>query len=418
MIYEKSVAIIGGGIAGLTALYDLKRGGVNATLYERDSDYGGRVKNVFVGNVPVELGAAIFNKHYRSFLGLASELGLESKIIRSRRGTKIFKGGKLVYLSPLSFLLSGEFSVADKVSLAGLLFDVRRYAAAVERYVERLYASDEFDPVAMAESEGLLKESYSKSFADYLQKRVSVAVKNRVLEPGFRAMLAQSTDELNMFCGMATLIEASTPVLKFKDGMRTITQALYNDVADNVRLGEEVSEVSRDGNGYHVKTGNSGRRFDYVIATASMPALREIFPEISTGLQYANTTMVAIRGRLKKELDDGKSGNILIGGENGVENITRYSADVFTVTSLDGNPGLGKYFSDYDIVHSHFWKAATPKLSPDAEFPKPVDETGTFYLAGDFWLPCIEMSVQTARKAAKKIVEINGRNKGVVSYAR
>ncbi len=133
-----------------------------------------------------------------------------------------------------------------------------------------------------------------------------------------------------------------------------------------------------------------------------MPALRKIFPEFSTGLQYASVTMVAIKGKLDRELDDGKPGNILIGGENGVENITRYSADVFTVTSLRGNPELGKYFSAYDIVHSHHWKAATPKLSPDAGFPKPVDETGTFYLAGDFWLPCTEMSVQTARTVAKK----------------
>ncbi len=226
MTRPKSVAIIGGGIAGLTALYDLRKGGVDATLYERDSGYGGRIKTVYVGDVPVEFGAAIFNRHYRSFLELASELRLESEITPSGRGTKIFKDGKLVYLSPSSFLFSGKFGVADKVSLARLLFDVRRYAAAVERYAERLYASDEFDPVAMAESEGLLKGSYSKSFADYLQKRVSVAARKHVLEPGFRAMLMQNTNELNMFCGIATLVEASTPVLKFKDGMRTITRAL------------------------------------------------------------------------------------------------------------------------------------------------------------------------------------------------
>lgn len=74
-----TVAIIGGGLAGLTAAYHLQKAGILATVYEAKSRPGGRVRSVThaVGpNLTVELGAELINTDHADLLALVDDLGL------------------------------------------------------------------------------------------------------------------------------------------------------------------------------------------------------------------------------------------------------------------------------------------------------------------------------------------------------
>lgn len=42
-MHKQSVAVIGGGMAGLSAAYNLQKLGLNATVFERESNVGGEL---------------------------------------------------------------------------------------------------------------------------------------------------------------------------------------------------------------------------------------------------------------------------------------------------------------------------------------------------------------------------------------
>lgn len=75
---KKSVGIIGGGLAGLTAAYLLKRDGFDITVIEARKKLGGRIYTKYSDiEAPIELGATWLGKKHTQLIALLSELGLE-----------------------------------------------------------------------------------------------------------------------------------------------------------------------------------------------------------------------------------------------------------------------------------------------------------------------------------------------------
>ncbi|MDH5649371.1 MAG: FAD-dependent oxidoreductase, partial [Gammaproteobacteria bacterium] len=73
------IAIIGGGLAGLNAAYQLKKAGLNADVYEGRHRLGGRVHSVSFPNsngLIVEAGAEFINTDHDDMMSLVTDLGL------------------------------------------------------------------------------------------------------------------------------------------------------------------------------------------------------------------------------------------------------------------------------------------------------------------------------------------------------
>jgi len=77
---KKNVAIVGGGLCGLTCALELSRKNVEFRLFEKEQSVGGRVRDYWLDGERVALGAFIFSLHYSSLLALIREMGLEAKI--------------------------------------------------------------------------------------------------------------------------------------------------------------------------------------------------------------------------------------------------------------------------------------------------------------------------------------------------
>jgi monoamine oxidase len=78
------VAIVGAGMAGLSAGYFLRRKGVKATIFEGDKRVGGRIKSVHHyggGTLHTEIGAEFIDTLHQEMLWFVKVLKLEEKIL-------------------------------------------------------------------------------------------------------------------------------------------------------------------------------------------------------------------------------------------------------------------------------------------------------------------------------------------------
>jgi len=128
-----SVAIIGGGITGLTAAFNLQQCGIPATLYEGSERVGGVIRTVHENGYLAECGPNTILETSPRIGKLIRDAGLESRQLYSNPDAEkryLVRDKKLVNLpaSPLEFFATRLFSWRAK---AGLLTEpFRRRAAA------------------------------------------------------------------------------------------------------------------------------------------------------------------------------------------------------------------------------------------------------------------------------------------------
>src|SRR5580704_17072041 len=96
-----SVAIVGGGISGLSTAYYLSKAGISSTLIEARPRLGGVIQTEHIQNCVVEAGPDSFISVKPWAMDLIRELGMESEVIGSNdheRVTCIRRHGSLVPL--------------------------------------------------------------------------------------------------------------------------------------------------------------------------------------------------------------------------------------------------------------------------------------------------------------------------------
>src|ERR1043165_3818832 len=132
----KTVAIIGGGITGLTAAFRLRQKNIPVTLYEASGRPGGVIESTRRDGYLAESGPNALLETSPKISGLVRDLGLESRRIYSNPGSKnryIVRGGRPVALpgSLWQFIGTPLFSPGAKLRLMTEPF-IRRAPEASE----------------------------------------------------------------------------------------------------------------------------------------------------------------------------------------------------------------------------------------------------------------------------------------------
>ena len=104
-----SIAIIGGGITGLTAAFRLRQQGIPVTLYEAGDRVGGVIQSHREDGYLAEYGPNTILETSPTIGSLIADLGLASRRMHSDPGAEkryLVRGGKLQSLpgSPVKFL--------------------------------------------------------------------------------------------------------------------------------------------------------------------------------------------------------------------------------------------------------------------------------------------------------------------------
>jgi oxygen-dependent protoporphyrinogen oxidase len=117
------VIIVGAGISGLAAAYDLSRGGVHATVFDKQPRAGGVIDTRTVEDCTLECGPDSFLSAKPEALALIRELGFGEDVIGSndhQRTTYILKQGHLVALPEgVMMIVPSRVMPIIKTSLVG-----------------------------------------------------------------------------------------------------------------------------------------------------------------------------------------------------------------------------------------------------------------------------------------------------------
>src|SRR5690554_3741029 len=115
---ERRIAVIGGGLAGLTAAYALEQRGADIVVYEAEDRLGGRATTDMLDGLSVDPGAQLFGSMYDRFLGLVRSLGLGDRLVRVPGRDALWRDGRaheVVYGSVASMVASGGLPLMTKM---------------------------------------------------------------------------------------------------------------------------------------------------------------------------------------------------------------------------------------------------------------------------------------------------------------
>src|SRR5437667_7840989 len=295
----KRIAIIGGGISGLTAAFTLeqrRRAGVplEYVLYESSSRLGGVISTERVDGCVVEAGPYSFLTEKPWATDLCRELGLEDQLIGSNdteRKTYILLKGRLVpipdglmFMVPtriLPVVFSPLFSPVTKFRMAREWFQSPASSGkdeSVAKFVERHYGSELVERLA----DPLLSGVYGGD-----SSQLSV----RAVLPRFAQMEA-SHGSLGraMLAARKKIVHASNgpprPLFTFlKDGMQQMANALAARLsAPSICLSTPVRQLKFKEDGWMVSAAGARELFDSLIIATPAHTAAVILQSVSTEL--------------------------------------------------------------------------------------------------------------------------------------
>jgi oxygen-dependent protoporphyrinogen oxidase len=244
-----SIAIVGGGVAGLAAAWRLQRAGHDVELLEREGTPGGRMRSDRIdtprGTFVVDRGAQFVASGYRNLHAVAGVLGLGPRLhpIQPAR-TAVLRGGRLHtadYDALPALLRSGLLSAGARLRLARVL-------AALWRVRRRL---DPYHPERAAPLD-------DEDLARWLRRTAGEEAATYLFAPAFSSTFDAGPEELSAAFGLLTLrfVLGGFRLEAFDGGLGTFTAALAESVS--VRTGCEVVSVETSTEGARVAYRTAG----------------------------------------------------------------------------------------------------------------------------------------------------------------
>ena len=112
------VAIIGGGVAGLTAAYRLLQAGHDVALFEAEPQLGGLVRTFDVGGAPLECFYHHIFSTDTTIIALIRELGLEDRLVWKDSKVGFYRDHRIwPFVTPLDLLRFSPLPLLDRARL-------------------------------------------------------------------------------------------------------------------------------------------------------------------------------------------------------------------------------------------------------------------------------------------------------------
>ncbi len=262
------VAIIGGGISGLSAACELKGRGYNVVVLERQARSGGNAQSERFGGFLMEHGPSSVNAQAMETVGLSRDLGLDTLRTELSSGVKsryLVGDGSLQGISthPLGFLMSGYLSPRARLRLMAEMLVPGR------------------------------KSGTEETISEFWTRRFGREFSDKVIDPLVAGLYAGNADELSVGAVFPAIVEMERQfgsisraviskrlangkmpgrrLFSWMDGIATLPAALAADLGDAVRTGVAVTAINRTLSGFEIKTANSRKLAARAVIIATQP---------------------------------------------------------------------------------------------------------------------------------------------------
>jgi oxygen-dependent protoporphyrinogen oxidase len=290
----KSVIVIGTGISGLTAGYQLKKAGQDVLVLDMNNYVGGRMANVDWEGFRLDIGAKFVTTADKSLVNMVAELGLSDQLVKSDEGLTItiYRDEKL---HSANFL-----SIPSYFGWSGVSLKARLAMLKLLPYFLKLGKLDNVYHLERAAGPDL-----DETFEQFFKTRINEEMFEYWAIPMFETMCAYKGGDVSRKAFLALMSSyLNADSVTFRDGIGMLPKALAGQV--KVELDAQVKniQVLPDGSGASIsytvqgvsKTVHAERvvvavQGDRVLPLleAPRPAWQAFFPKVaySTGaMQY------------------------------------------------------------------------------------------------------------------------------------
>ena len=295
------IAVIGGGIAGLSAAWELEREGADVTVFEASSEVGGKLRQSEVPGLPFPLddGADAFLARVPDALDLCAELGIDDLTHPATGRAFVYARGRLRPL-PANHLL-GIPTDLDDLASTGLVSD-----EGIERARADLTA-DATPPATDLSVAALVGDRLGREVSDHLVEPLLGGINAGEADGLSAAAVAPQIWSCALQGGSlmraaaevrSRAVATGAPVFATPtDGMATLPRRLADRLSAEVRHSAAVESLEITAGGVAV----DGERFDGVVvatpADAAARLLTDSVPDAAAALasiDFASVVMVTL----------------------------------------------------------------------------------------------------------------------------
>ena len=230
----RKVVVIGAGIGGLTAAYQLCKAGVEVVVVDSVDYFGGRTKAVEKQGFTLNVGAGLLPGSYTDTIALAKEVGLSGEISHVNGKCGFIRQGQVYPIDLGSMmtdmLTTGLIDWRSKLRLINLLPPMLRHYKNLSYH--NLGLAADLDDRTVSE---FCLQSLDKPLHDYL------------FGPFIRTMYLQSPESASLAQLLWCMKNLSGAPFGFSSGMDALGKKLATKL--DVRLKTEVTQLQESGDG-------------------------------------------------------------------------------------------------------------------------------------------------------------------------
>lgn len=392
---DKKVAVIGGGIAGLTCAYRLAQKGIKSIVFEKEFVLGGRLQ--WSG---VIAGAGLHPYTH----ALVKELGLEDIIVP-------------LHLTDIGALMPNG-SLLKMEDFPQMMKNLPPLDAA---YMQKLGGLINQQLIDVKNIPQEIKDLKDLSFEDYMAGCPETLKQMLGFELNFRWI--KSWKDISAEYGLICIAPFFTSIPReemytFEENMVILANVLTDKIktaGSEVRTSTEVKKVEKEGEKFKIyfesEKGLRAEEVDKTVFALPLSAAGKIFPELDLQeeIKYLDGKCILARGMIKQQYDR-KALFISPGHRSNVALIFATDTTEHKIYPLDLSKGidLSDIYEKFEILDEKDLAPAWPIVPPKAQIPGLRTKVKGAFLCGDFYhFTSHDTSVATAEMVAAMITEKN-----------